>query len=221
LNPGKERHNERDLVMVMTRRLALAAIFAVAFPRPSVAQVDVSMAELQFAVTSLARAAAGLPENLRSTRLMGAIQWMQKNAANTRTESVSREYLRSLERAAKLLSHLQSATVIDDVTRELEAKVEHCRRLKVGMGGTVLLKVNTRRGASVISDWQVLYLLKFDDWLKTPPRNFLRVSSPTEMGIEPGRYWIWARDPATGKISDRVLVEVAGEKSLALDLPVP
>jgi hypothetical protein len=73
----------------------------------------------------------------------------------------------------------------------------------------------------VVADWQVLYLLKFDEWLKTPPRNFLRVSSPTEMNVEPGRYWIWAHDPATGRTSDRVLVEVAGQKELLLDLPVP
>jgi hypothetical protein len=207
--------------MVITRRLLFAGTLAITLSRPSAAQVDVSTAELQAAITSLARAASGVPANLRTQRLMDAIQWMRKNASTARTENVSQEYLGSLERAAMVLSHPQSADAVEDVTRELEAKVEHCRRLQVGMGGSVLLKVNTRRGANIISDWQVLYLLKFDEWLRTPPRNFLRVSSPTEMNIEPGRYWIWARDPATGTTSDRVLVEVAGEKSLALDLPVP
>jgi len=33
---------------------------------------------------------------------------------------------------------------------------------------------------------------------------------PTEVELEPGRYWVWADDPATGKKSDRVLVVVRG-----------
>jgi hypothetical protein len=196
-----------------------AATLAVALSRTSVAQVAVSPAELQAAVAALAQAEASVPEAMRTSRLTAAVRWLQNNVTNSRAETVSREYLQSLDRAATILSHLHNAVAIDDVTRELEAKVNHCRTLRIGMGGSVLLKVNTRRGAR--SDWQVLYLLKFDDWLKTPPRNFLRVSSPTEMNVEPGRYWIWARDPVSGSTSERVLVEVTGQKELLLDLPVP
>ena len=203
----------------MTRRLMFAATLAVALSRTSVAQVAVSPAELQAAVAALAQAEASVPEAMRTSRLTAAVRWLQNNVTNSRAETVSREYLQSLDRAATILSHLHNAVAIDDVTRELEAKVNHCRTLRIGMGGSVLLKVNTRRGAR--SDWQVLYLLKFDDWLKTPPRNFLRVSSPTEMNVEPGRYWIWARDPVSGSTSERVLVEVTGQKELLLDLPVP
>jgi hypothetical protein len=205
----------------MTRRLLFVAAFAVSLTRPAGAQIGVSSTELQAAVTTLAFAASGLPEGLRNPRLIDAAQWLQNNAIKTRAENVSREYLRSLERAAVVLSQASGAEAVEDVTRELEAKVQHCRSLGVGMGGSVLLKVNTRRAAQVVGDWQVLYLLKFDEWLKAPPRNFLRVSSPTEMNVEPGRYWIWARDPTTGATSDRVLVEVAGQKELLLDLPVP
>ena len=198
-----------------------AATLAVALSRTSVAQVAVSPAELQAAVAALAQAEASVPEAVRTSRLTAAVRWLQNNVTNSRAETVSREYLQSLDRVAMILSHLHNAVAIDDVTRELEAKVNHCRTLRIGMGGSVLLKVNTRRGARVVSDWQVLYLLKFDDWLKTPPRNFLRVSSPTEMNVEPGRYWIWARDPVSGSTSERVLVEVTGQKELLLDLPVP
>jgi hypothetical protein len=205
----------------MARSLVCVATFAVALTRVSGAQVEVAPTELQTVVLTLATAATRVPESLRSPQLISATQWLQGNVKKTRASDVSREYVSSLERAAQVLSSATRAEVVEDVTRELEAKVQHCRSLGVSMGGSVLLRVNTRRAARVVGDWQVLYLLKFDEWLKTPPRNFLRVSSPTEMNVEPGRYWIWARDPATGTTSDRVLVEVAGRKELLLDLPVP
>jgi hypothetical protein len=205
----------------MARSWVFVATFAVALTRASSAQVEVASTELQTVVLTLATAATRVPESLRTPRLIDATEWLQGNVKKTRASDVSREYVSSLERAAQVLSSATRAEVVEDVTRELEVKVQHCRSLGVSMGGSVLLKVNTRRAARVVGDWQVLYLLKFDEWLKTPPRNFLRVSSPTEMYVEPGRYWIWARDPATGTTSDRVLVEVAGRKELLLDLPVP
>jgi hypothetical protein len=205
----------------MTKRLTLAATLMLTISHASSAQVSPPRPDLPAAVATLARSSAGLPDNLRTSRLTAAVQWLQNNVGKTRPENISPEYARSLERASAVLSGSPNAAAVEDVTRELEAKVEHCRRLGVGMGGSVSINVNTRRAGRVVSDWQVLYLLKFDDWLKTPPRNFPRVSSPTEMNVEPGRYWVWARDPATGKTSDRVLVEIAGQKELSLDLPVP
>jgi hypothetical protein len=205
----------------MNRCLLLTVILVVTLPRVSNAQVAPQRPDLASAVSALARSSAALSENLRSPQLQDAVQWLQNNVAKTNPENVSPEYVRSLERAASVLSGKPNAAAVDDVTRELEAKVQHCRSLGVGMGGSVALRVNTRRAGQVVSDWQVLYLLKFDDWLRTPPRNFPRVSSPTEMTVEPGRYWVWGRDPSTGRTGERVLVEVAGRKELALDLPVP
>ena len=205
----------------MMRHVIVAASLVVVLPEASLAQPPAVPADLQSAVARLAQATAAVPATLRSTRLTGATQWLQNNVAKTPARSVSPEYVQSLERAAAVLTSPPDPAAIEDVTSELEAKVEHCRRLGVGMGGSVLLKVNTRRGAQVVGDWQVLYLLKFDEWLKTPPRNFFRVSSPTEMSVEPGRYWIWAQDPGSGRTSSRVLVEVAGRKELLVDLPVP
>lgn len=205
----------------LTRHLISAVALTGALFQSAGAQVGVPAADLQNGVTTLANAVAALPPDLRTSRITEAVRWLHNNASKTRPENVSSEYVRSLERAAAVLARPPSAAAVEDVTRELEAKVQHCRTLGVGMGGSVLLRVNTRRGPSVVGDWQVLYLLKFDEWLKTPHRNFLRVSSPTEMSLEPGRYWIWARDPVTGRTSDRVLVEVAGQKGFLLDLPVP
>jgi hypothetical protein len=167
---------------------------------------------------TLATAPAGRPE---PDRLRAAVDWLNRNYEKTNPDNVSDEYVRTLQRAGTLLSAQPSAEMIEDVTLELETKVDHCKRLSIGMGGSVRLRVNTVRAAQIVSDWQVLYLLKFDEWLKTPPRNFPRVSSPTETSVEPGRYWVWARDPATGKTSQPVLAEVAGKPELVLDLPVP
>jgi hypothetical protein len=196
-------------------------VLALTVFQAAAAQPPAPSPSLPTALNMLQMAVAQLPGRLRSPRLVAAATWLKNSYARTRPETVSAEYVRSLQRASDLLFHMPMPDVVEDVTRELEAKVEHCRRLGIGMGGTVLLKVNTRQGARVVGDWQVFYLLKFDEWLKTPPRNFLRVSSPTEMNVEPGRYWLWARDPATRKTGERVLVQVAGQTEVVLDLPVP
>jgi hypothetical protein len=156
-----------------------------------------------------------------SARLESAVRWLRNNAPKSDPALVTREYVASLERAAALLGRQPDPAAVEDVVRELEAKVHHCRTLGVGMGGSVALVVTTRRGGLVVDNRQVQYLLKFDEWLKTPPRTFPRVSSPTEARVEPGRYWIWARDPATGTAGERVLVEVAGRSNFAVDIPVP
>jgi hypothetical protein len=205
----------------MKRVLIFAATVQMAFSQAAGAQVSPRATELRSALTALRTSVASVPAGLPSDRLTSAVAWLENNYSKTSPETVSEEYVRSLQRASELLSRLPTAEVVEDVASELEARVDHCRRLGIGMGGVVLLKVNTRQGARVVGDWEVLYLLKFDDWLKTPPRNFLRVSSPTEMTLEPGRYWIWARDPATRKTGERVLVQVSGQTELVLDLPVP
>jgi hypothetical protein len=205
----------------MTRRFAIVAAFAAALAQPSHAQVPSSSQELLGAVRILALSVDALPASLRSSRLSDATRWLQNNVAKSQADSVSQEYIRSLERAAAVLAGQPSPDVVEDVTRELETKVNHCRILGVGMGGFVRMTVNTRRSGQIVPEWQVLYQLKFDEWLKTPPRNFLRLSSPTDMNVEPGRYWIWARETSTGRTSDRVLVEVTGQQQFAVDLPVP
>jgi hypothetical protein len=201
--------------------LLIVVTVVMSLSRDTAAQVPPSPPDLKGALTELSSAVAALPATLRPARLVSAAEWLNSSYARTKPEDVSEEYTRSIRRAADLLRQQPKAEVVDDVASELEAKVEHCRQLGVGMGGSVRVRVKTRRGPLEVSDWQVLYLLKFDDWLKTPPRNFLRLSSPTDTSVDPGRYWVWARDPATGRTSDRVLVQLAGLKEVLLDLPVP
>jgi hypothetical protein len=200
----------------MTRRRLLVVLLLATSPVAAGAQ-EVSAFELRRALDRLATAAAPLP----LPRLADAIRWLRNNQDRADLTKLTAEYVRTLERAADMLEHRWDPTAIEDLTRELEAKVQHCQVLGVGMGGSVALRVNTRRRGAVVPEWQVLYLLKFDEWLKTPPRTFPRVSTPTDASVEPGRYWIWARDPATGTTSERVLVDVFGTPSLQVDVPVP
>ena len=54
------------------------------------------------------------------------------------------------------------------------------------------------------------------------PDLFPQLSSPTNETLVPGRYVMWARDPATARLGERTVVKVGeGKKELLLDLPVP
>lgn len=222
--PSREHgviESTRVLVTGMKGSLFLAVALVMALPGETRPQVPTAAADLKIALSELQSAVGALSPILRSPRLVSAVQWLDQRYTATNPANVSEEYVRSLRRAAELLNQQQKLEVVADVTSDLEVKVEHCRRLGIGMGGSVLLTVNTRRGPRTVGDLQVLYLLKFDEWLKREPRHFFRASSPTETQLEPGRYWVWAHDPATNRTSDRVLVEVVGQKEFVLDLPVP
>ena len=177
--------------------------------------------ELTAALTRLQRAIDAL-DRTRPAELVEAIQWLLSSLPRTDPSQVSTAYLRTLTNAATLLERSPSANLIDDITDELEAKVDHCRALGIGMGGSVLLRVNKRRGAASVNNWQVFYLLKiYETAAGTSPTTFPTLSAPAETRLEPGRYWIWARDPATGRTSERALVRVSGKQEFRIDLPVP
>jgi hypothetical protein len=164
----------------------------------------------------------GAVGRMRTEELHSAIEWLNNRIASTDTKNVSREYLRSLQRAAELLDLTPSQGVVDDVQEELEAKVEHCKMLGIGMGGSVLVRIDTRRSSGPVSDWQVLSLLKIYERVNgASPVTFPKLSTPTESRLDPGRYWVWAREPATGRTTERTLVRVVGQKELLVDLPVP
>ena len=84
---------------------------------------------------------------------------------------------------------------------DLEAKVDHCRRLKIGMGGTVILRVNTRRDGVDVKNLEVQDIPKFFEFVKgATATSFPGASSPVEKPVAPGRYVLWAsaRGPASG-----------------------
>ena len=200
----------------------IAVVTALTLMLPDAAAGQVRAADLRLALVQLQAAVDTLPRGARSAGLVAAVDWLDRRSSATNPATVSEEDLRSLQRAANLLHALPTSDVIDDVTSELEAKVEHCRALGIGMGGTVRLRVSTRRGAQTVSDWQVFYLLKIYERVgAASPAAFPTLSTPAEATLDPGRYWLWARDPATGRTSERSLVRVAGQNEFRVDLPVP
>jgi hypothetical protein len=207
------------------RPIWLAVVALVAFASaPARAQTSTRPVDVVAALAELRSASDALPSALRTARLVDAVTWLanRPTTPSFRAADVSDEYTVSLRRAAAMLRQTPGPDIMEDITADLEAKVAHCRKVGVGMGGQVSLKVNTVRTGTAVSNWHVRALLKFYERLAgVEPRLFLRASSPTEMALEPGRYWVWAIDPATGKVSDRVLVPVTGQKELVLDLPVP
>jgi hypothetical protein len=203
----------------MQPRLIAAAVLALVLPQTPTGQSR--DAELTRVMAQLQLAVDALRPNVKPPELAPAVQWLRRRSTQT-NENVSEEYVRSLQRAAELLTHSPTPDVVDDVTSELEAKVDHCRTLGIGMGGSVVLRVSTRRGSQTVSDWQVFYLLKIYEHFSTAaPVTFPTLSTPTETRLDPGRYWLWARDPSTGRTSERTLIRVAGQTAFQVDLPVP
>jgi hypothetical protein len=206
---------------VTGKRHAVLAI-ALVVTLPGSAGAQVSRAELNLALEQLRLAVRSLPPVAALPRIDAAVTWLSGRAETSNPAEISEKYLRSLQQLAELMRTDRRSVVMDDVAEELEAKVEHCRQLGIGMGGLVQLNVNTRRGPQAVGDWQVLYLLKVFEHAKgTTPIVFPGLSTPTRASLEPGRYWLWARDPSTGRTSERALVRVVGQTELQVDLPIP
>lgn len=198
--------------------LAIALVLTL----PISASAQVRRADIQQAVGQLSLAVQALPPVPARARIRTALSWLSDRATTSDPAEVSAEYVRSLQQLAELLRMDGRSEVAEDVAEELEAKVEHCRQLGIGMGGSVTLQVSTRRGPETVANWQVFYLLKVYEHVKgMPPTVFPSLSTPTQVGLEPGRYWLWARDPSTGRISERALVRVVGRTQLQVDLPIP
>jgi hypothetical protein len=203
----------------MVKSVLIAAIVSLSAPGAAAAQVDRD--QLRLALVQLQRAVDGLGPS-RPARLVAAVRWLQGRVANTDPSQVSPDYLRTLTNAATLLAATPLPGLIEDITEELEAKVDHCRDLGIGMGGSVVVRVSTRRGSETVGNWQVLYLLKiYERASGVSPITFATLSTPAETRLSPGRYWIWARDPATGRLSERALFRISGKQEFRLDLPVP
>ena len=134
---------------------------------------------------------------------------------------VSDEYMAALQRATEVLRQEPSAAAVEDVALDLEAKVEHCRRLGIGMGGTVILRVNTRRDGVDVRNLEVQYIPKFFESLKgATATSFPGASSPVEKPVAPGRYVLWALSPSTGERTALRRVDVFGQPEVVVDLPV-
>ncbi len=201
--------------------LGVVIAVVIALSIPGAASAQVTAADLRNALGQLDLAVRSLPATGVQPRLRTAVDWLTNRVDTTDAAGVSLEYVRSLQRAADLIRLQPSPAALADIADELDAKVEHCRQLGIGMGGSIEVSVSTRQGGVAVGSWQVFYLLKIYEHLKDASANtFPRLSTPTETRLDPGRYWLWARDPATGRISERALVRIVGQTRLQVDLPV-
>jgi hypothetical protein len=218
---GHYRYADLHRMKSLMRAATIAIILVIPAVASSQQPADTAR-NLRTALVKLQQAIASFePSNTRS-RMHDDVQWLLDRYSQTEPGAVTEPYVQSLQRAAELLNARPLNEVISDVAADLQAKREHCRELRIGMGGTVILRINTRRGPEDVRDWQVLYMLKIYEWVPgATPLNFPRLSTPTEMALEPGRYWIWARNPANGTLSERLLVKAAGQRELTFDLVVP
>lgn len=195
----------------------------------SEALAQTTEADLRRATEDLYQAAVATRTVTTPDALLASVTWLRESARQsvffqgplTRASDVTPDYLRSLQTATALLRKRPSDQVVADIAEDLRLKVQHCQDLNIGMGGGVKVVVNTRRGDGSISNLQVRYLLKFYEVAPgAEPGTFPRLSSPTDVTVAPGRYWIWAVDPASGRSSARTLVRVSGQKELVVDVPV-
>jgi hypothetical protein len=228
---------------VFGMRACTAVVLALVWFLQGQAQAQNDTDELVAALADLQSAVNALPADLSSDNLRGDTARLTSAARSARNLPFNpAEYTRSLRSAAELLKGSPSRTVVEDVTVDLDAKTEHSMRASSAtsssgppggttgttgaappkIGGLVTLTVNTLRNGQPISNLRVQALLKLYEHVQgSEPRTFLRVSSPTQMDLEPGRYWVWALDPSTSQTSQRVLVTVLGSNELVLDLTVP
>jgi hypothetical protein len=132
-------------------------------------------------------------------------------------------YIAALEAALKGGNAETLAATVDAVAEDLEVKLEHCTLSGGRLGGSVLVRVRTLQDGAESRSWQVFYMPRvFEAASNATPDLFPQLSSPTEETLVPGRYVMWARDPATARLGERTVVKVGeGKKELLLDLPVP
>lgn len=115
----------------------------------------------------------------------------------------------------------EPAAVLDSAADDLTVRLQYCRTTNTGLGGKVQLRVHTMKGGAEVKNWRVFYLPKiFEDQSAGEP--FPTYSSPTEFPLSPGRYLIWAKNPATGAEGERSVVRLGGGRSLEeLQIPLP
>jgi len=128
-----------------------------------------------------------------------------------------------VERAANDAGPTPLTTLIGPLADDLETKLGHCQASGGRLGRLIAVRVRTVQGSREAPDWQVLILPRlFAAAPGAAPTPFARLSSPTVEQLVPGRYLLWARDPARGRVSERqVLVVGDGRDALDIDLPVP
>ena len=190
-------------------------------------QVKASLSTLATVLTRVPAAPGAVQASARRvSTVLGQLQalsvkWPAESPADYR-ENLA-ESVAALEAAVKAGDPTALAALLDALADDLEVKLEHCVASGGRLGGAVAVRVRTLAGGAEVRNWQVFYLPRVFQAVPSATADlFPQLSSPTDATVVPGRYVIWARDPATTRTSERVVIKVGeGRKELLLDLPVP
>jgi hypothetical protein len=202
----------------------LVPVLSIAAP----GQSESSTLDLSHALNRLQSAIAALPPESNPERIQKATTWLLRNYdASTQ---VSADYTQSILAAAELVAKrpvpsltkgpMPSRELLDAVAEDLEAKVEHCKALGLGMGGAVLLRVQML-GALDPAEWRVWYLPKLFERSGRRGIAFPVVGSPVEHTVPPGLYLIWAEDPKQERKTPRTEILAAKTRELPVQLVLP
>jgi ankyrin repeat protein len=200
---------------------------ALAAPRSGPPAIAASLRALDAALDRIPPASAGLraarqrTAGVLSQLVALSARWPAESPADYRANMA--ESVRVLEAAIAAGDPADITSTVAAIGDDLEVKLEHCQRSGGRLGGSVSVLVRTVGLGREITSWQVFYLPKiFERATQASPDLFPQLSSPTKELLVPGRYIMWARDPATSRVSERTLVKVGeGRKELIVDLPVP
>ena len=152
-----------------------------------------------------------------------------KTHGRSRQYAKDDDYLRSLQRANRLLDRIGKAkdeqkalATLRDVALDLQIKTDNCRHSADGLGREIKVKVHTMAGGKEIGGYEVYFVQKGMFEVKSAHDRFPQQSSPTnEKILAPGGYAMWVRkktftgEPVTMRIGGR------GETHLEVDLEVP
>jgi hypothetical protein len=195
-------------------------------PAPS-PQVKASLSTLATVLTRVPAAPAAVRASAR--RVSAVLEQLQGLSAKWPAESPAdyrenlAESVAALEAALKAADPAALAALLEALADDLEVKLEHCIASGGRLGGAVAVGVRTVAAGAEVRNWQVFYIPRIFQAVPSATADlFPQLSSPTHATVVPGRYVIWARDPATARTSERFVVKVGeGRKELLLDLPVP
>ena len=171
---------------------------------------------------------SSLDVNFAEWRVRVVVSKLEALSANWPAQSPA-DYRLNLERNVTTLSQSltlppeQLTAVLNAIGDDLEVKLEHCTLSGGKLGGSVVVNVRTVLGSEESRNWQILYLPRvLEASGVTAADRFPQLSSPTHETLVPGRYVMWARDPATNQVSERTVVKVGeGRGELTLDLVLP
>jgi hypothetical protein len=213
-------------VLIVALTVCSATAFEAAQPATEPPSVKVSLSALNELLARVPVTSA--PLNAARTRAGSVVgklivlsaKWPAQSPFDYRT-NMDRN-VRALERALADGNAARLIEFLNDLSEDLEVKLEHCVLSGGKLGGSVAVTVRTVRGGEEVRNRQVFYLPKLLE-LSTAasPDQFPQLSSPTRETLVPGRYVMWSRDPATNQVSERTVVKVGeGRMDLLLDLPV-